>query len=89
MNKNIKIILYPLITILVFGVSGLFIFNSINFVSDKISDIFITDQARVEANIVKLNLEGYENVADRLNVEGPAVQEPQETEEPEEEVIEE
>ncbi|OGY59690.1 MAG: hypothetical protein A3B23_03415 [Candidatus Colwellbacteria bacterium RIFCSPLOWO2_01_FULL_48_10] len=71
LNKQIKKIIYPAITILVIGLSALLFVQSVGFVSKKMAEIFDVDNMKIEANLIKVDLENYKIASERLNLIEP------------------
>jgi len=60
---------YSLASVAIAGVVVFFVFWSIRFIVTEIDRSFV-DSAELEKNLLTLNVEGYEIIAEKINLEG-------------------
>ncbi len=65
---QLKKIIYPGILSFVFILTALGIALSANFVSGNVNKALISNSAAAEAQIIKLNLEGYNRIVKKLGI---------------------
>ena len=64
-----KKLIPPIIVFTIAGLSAFLIWQSIEFISYEINRVFTINQERVDANIISLDLEEFELVTERLDIE--------------------
>lgn len=74
MNAIIQKIIYPVITLIVLIAIGLLVFQMARFFTEKINGAFFIDQASVEANLGKVNIEQYKLIAPRFGIDTSNIQ---------------